>query len=727
MAAERERTGLRALRWSAVAAIGVSGAMLIGLAAPTTGESRANAVASLNPQSTESDPVAELAVLSAPSGSGLVREGDDYRVRVTVTNTGTAASDELTVALRVDGATAVSSNALAAWFADDSAELPSGFTTVASETLSPLAPGSSAVLDLAVDGERQGLSGAFGARAALVTAHEPDGASAAADRTALVWVPLDVDVPAVDTTFVAALSTPGNRSALLSADDVAALTSEAGSLTRTLDAVAGRPVVVGIDPRVIASIRALGETAPEGAVAFLDRLERVPNETFMLPWADADPVATLAAAGVPLPSPEGAGSAVTVDEASEETPASATPTPDADGDEQTDEAAEAAASAALLAELSSWPVTLTGWAWLTADGFDSDALAALNDDGTSTAIVPMSVLEDGPIMRSEGTALLGADEALADAAQRASLADSQQVHDSALTRLGALLAASATGDSPFALVALSREELASTDRLVSTIAQTVMLPWADSALASSALANPGTSGAVTANSLSDARAAAVSDALAAERADRRFADIAEPSWSITDERRLELLAALSLGWGAQSAAALERYVVDSAVLRSSVQVVESSAILLLADRTSLPITVQNDLDVPVRVYVHVDPDTGRLRVLDSDVETLVEPQSQTRAVVPVESITNGDVRITVSVRDADGREIGTPRRVELTLQAGWETLGVLIVGGATLLLLVVGIARDLRKRERRRQAERRERGAPADEHPEAAPSDDAHE
>ena len=133
---------------------------------------------------------------------------------------------------------------------------------------------------------------------------------------------------------------------------------------------------------------------------------------------------------------------------------------------------------------------------------------------------------------------------------------------------------------------------------------------------------------------------------------------------------------------------------------------ESSAILLLSDRASIPVTVQNDLDVAVRVYVNVDPDTAQLRVLDPQVETVVEPQSQTRVVVPVESLTNGEVDITVTVQDADGRSLSTPTRVSLNLQAGWETAGTIVVALAVAGLFVTGIVRDLRKRRRRQESAR---------------------
>jgi hypothetical protein len=66
----------------------------------------------------------------------------------------------------------------------------------------------------------------------------------------------------------------------------------------------------------------------------------------------------------------------------------------------------------------------------------------------------------------------------------------------------------------------------------------------------------------------------------------------------------------------------------------------------------------------------------------------------------VESLTNGEVDITVTVRDAQGKVLSEPTRVALNLQAGWETAGTIIVAAAIAVLFVVGITRDLRKRRR---------------------------
>ena len=59
----------------------------------------------------------------------------------------------------------------------------------------------------------------------------------------------------------------------------------------------------------------------------------------------------------------------------------------------------------------------------------------------------------------------------------------------------------------------------------------------------------------------------------------------------------------------------------------------------------------------------------------------------------------------MTVRDATGARIGSPTRVALNLQAGWETAGTIAVAGAVVLLLGVGITRDIRKRRRRQTAE----------------------
>ncbi len=622
-----------------------------------------------------------ISLLAAPNASGIARPDEPVSVRVTVSNLGTAATPELTISLDLDGSRAVSSAELEQWLAGASLDVDA--RTAASATLSSLNPGSSAVLDLIVPPGRSPLAGEFGPRLAVVHATAA-GERVAMDRTALVWIPADATIPSVETVFVAPLTTPGFEGGLLDSVSLEQLTNEAGDLTRQLAAVAGRPVVVGIDPRIIASIRLLGSGAPSSALSFLDRLAAIPNETFTLPWADADTVAVVAVEGV-VPMPEGAGIAAVTTRGASDDPNPAPLTTD-------------------LAVASAWPVTLTATMW-AGEGLTEAVAAGLVEAGTRTVIVPSTDLAGRDVTQQlAGLRMVRADAALGATAQDASTASSQQRFDRAMAQTSALLAATATtGSQPIVVIELGRDEVPSSDRLVDTIGRTVSLPWSAASTLSNALNRPAVAAELVSSAVDDQRRAAVSAALQAEEADRSFAEIATNPRLITDRRRLELLSALSLGWGDQSTRALERYGDASVALRSSVRVAESSAITLLADRASLPVTVQNDLDVAVRVFVRVDPDTTQLRVLDERVEVLVEPRSQTRALVPVESLTNGQVAITVTVRDGSGGRIGEPTRVSLNLQAGWETAGTIAVGAGVLLLLVVGISRDIRKRRRQRE------------------------
>lgn len=686
MSAERERGGRLALsltRWPTgrlglALALTVFAIMPMGLA----GSASASSVTTIDERAIE--------LIAAPAASGIVRPGEPMSVRVTITNTGSVPMGDVIVSLEVDGAAVADSAQLGEWFAG--ATIATSTVNVASARVSSLDPAASAVLDLIVPAADSVFSGSFGARLASITAASADAPAdapaLARDRTAVVWLPDNTTAPVAATTFVAAITTPGESAAFLSADVLASYTAAGGALTRTLDAAAGRPVLLAIDPRVIASIRLLGDDAPPEAVAFLDRLLAAPNESFVLPWADADPVATISAASIALPRTEGTGVVSSSVTEAEPTPAPS-PSPD---------------DSITIDELAEWPATLGGMAWAEPGSLTSAAVSVLTDDGTSILIAPGSSLESsGSVQELDGLRVLRADDSLSVAAREASLAVSQQRFDRAMARVSAVLAASASSEPGIpAIIPLARDHLAGTDRLIDTIAQTVALPWAAGATVTQALSRTAVSSSVIDPLADEALKGAVRGALDAEANDRTFASIAVSPTAITDLRRLELLAALSLGWGEGSVDALHQFTRDSTALRSSVRVIESSKITLLADRASLPITVQNDLDVAVRVFVKVEPDSTQLRVVDSRVEALVEPRSQTRALVPVESLTNGQVDITISVRDADDRIVGDPKRVSLNLQAGWETAGTIAIAIALVLLLGFGIARDIRKRRRRR-------------------------
>ena len=150
------------------------------------------------------------------------------------------------------------------------------------------------------------------------------------------------------------------------------------------------------------------------------------------------------------------------------------------------------------------------------------------------------------------------------------------------------------------------------------------------------------------------------------------------------------------------------------VLRSSVHIPESSTINLYQEKGNLPIAVRNELDVPVTVYVNVQPERAILDVVDTRVKLTIEANSQAKASVPVQSIANGEVLTRVSLSSGTGVQISMPTYVVLNVQAGWETALTVILAAIVVLLFGAGIWRTVLRR-RKSRAQRREQGLPDSE------------
>lgn len=705
MSAERVRGGSAAPATPVRALLATLLLLLLALPVGT-----AAAAPSLRPTTTatpESDASA-LTVSAAPQQSGIVTPEGALTVRVVATNVSTTATPAATAALSIAAGAPVGSEVLAAWFGEGDADVrPAPIATVA---IPPLEPGSAASVELQVAADAAGLAGEWGPRPIEVAISDGQAVLGTA-RSAVVWVPEGATPPVATVATAVPLTAPGFDGAFIPADDLAVLTAPGGLLVRTLDAVAGRPVAIGVDPRIIASIRILGTTAPESAIAFLDRLSLVPNDTFALAWADADPLATAQARGVPLPPVEGAGGAIdpsVLEPDAEADDPSAEPSADPSAEPSASPAPSGAPVVPTLEELAAWPHDIESIAWPREGSVTAEALGVAASAGTETVILGSAAIEGGAglVGSVDGLRVLRSDDALSREARAAVDAATEQEWQSAVARASSLIAASSAADAArVPLMTLSRERLGNSLRLLDLLGAIEALPWARGGSLAAASAASGPAVSIVDAPISEERAIEVGRMLDAEAADREFAAVAVEPSLITDTRRLELLAALSLGWDAEASEAAARFLAASDELRSSIQIVESTTITLLSDRTSLPVTVQNGLDVAVRVLVHVDSATARLRVLEPRVEAVIEPQSQTRALVPVQSLTNGEVTITVSLLDPEAREIGAPTTVQLNLQAGWETAAIVVLGVLVGGMLVFGIARDIRRRRGSKSSE----------------------
>ncbi|MGP9536706.1 DUF6049 family protein [Brachybacterium sp. AOP43-C2-M15] len=162
-----------------------------------------------------------------------------------------------------------------------------------------------------------------------------------------------------------------------------------------------------------------------------------------------------------------------------------------------------------------------------------------------------------------------------------------------------------------------------------------------------------------------------------------------------DAPRLEILTGTSLRWRGlpEVPAGRAQETADlTAELRSRIQVVPASGYNVISDAVSVPITINNDLDTPIRVRIAVTSDKPLVRIGDPTVVE-VPARGQIDASVDVEAIANGSVTLTTVVSTEDGRSLTDPVDVPLTVNPSWENWTTLVLVIAMGLLVVVGVAR----------------------------------
>ena len=541
--------------------------------------------------------------------------------------------------------------------------------------------------------------------------------AAAAVAFGIVVSPLVALAPAVAQTppgqptevaIVVAITVPESETGLIDAAELENYTSEFGLLTRELDHVIDRPVTLAIDPRIIASIRILGSSAPESAVAWLDRLDAATNETFALGWADSDLTLGLEAGSGSVLSPESLDFAIDpalFGAAVPEADPSATPTAAPTQDPTDDSPPPLATTESLLA----WDYTLPSVAWPEAGTVSTGTLATLTSTFDSTLLASanltgLSGLNSTATVNGAGTLVIDSPLSTLFSTTVASAPGAN--FDTAVASLGIAMTSAATAPgASSAIITLDRDVALSSTNVAATLDAIALNP-AVQLVGLSAVADNAAGTATLVDMPQDPTAvAAVAGLLEQEELDREFSQIAETPSLITSERRLSLLATLSNQWDSNPAGwvtAIDDYRAASTDLRSSVAIIKSSSITLLSDRGSLPVTVSNDLDQPVTVYITVRPLTPLLRVENSRVELTVEPNSQRKAQIPVQSISNGVVELEISLHGAAAQQIGYTTYVRTTVQAGWETPFTVVVAIVVFLVFAVGIVRTVLRRRRLR-------------------------
>lgn len=527
---------------------------------------------------------------------------------------------------------------------------------------------------------------------------EVDGVPVSSARTMVANTAVPVDSPS-SLALAYPLTVPPQETGLIPADLLATWTGPTGLLTRQVDAVADRPVAVAIDPRIVASIRALGTSAPETAVAWLERLESMPNEAFPLAYADAD-LAAQAQAGLDAPlGPLGFDDAIDpANFPAEVEDGEATAAPDGVPD-----------ASALL----DWDFTRSDIAWPADDSVATGDLDVFAAGGLTTAILSPGNVEpvDSPVDAGatiDGRAAVVADAEVTDALRAAAAATSDTAWRSATARLIAELALDGE-DAPATLLAtFDRSAGLDADRVAQTVTAISTGQWARPASLAEAIGAPPANRVLVSMPEDEQRIANVGRLLSAERAVDEFSDVLAVPEVLTGPTRRDLLALLDVAWRERPVewtSAVGTWLVDRRAVTDAVSIVPSSSVLVVATETGIPITVENDLPYPVQVTVQVDPSNGRL-IVEESVEATIEADSRGTVSVPVAAgVGSGEVTLVVSLSSPDGTPIGETVRVPANVQADWEGVGAAVIAAIVIAIFAIGVVRAFVRRRRPRDDE----------------------
>ena len=649
----------------------------------------------------------EVTYAMAPAGNGIVDEGDSLTVSFVVNNGTLKAAERADVSLGLSDDALASRTSLSSWLAgDSSAQTDEIGATSFGATLS----GAEQTARLTIDADDDALAdrepGVYPLAATFTRGED------SVEVRSAVTVPDDGEVTPL--TVVVPITAPAIDTPVLTAAQLEELTAEGGSLSSQLDAVAGTPVVLAIDPAI------LGTSAPESALAWLTELDALPNVRFALQYGDADVAAQMDAGFETLLEPGALTAllrdedfAAPVEQQTVEPSDSATPTPteSSSGDAETDPETLGTPSLEELLSVDAshervyWPATGTGGSLV------ADALAEANgDDDASALILTESALVTGtgatvPARASAtDTQLLVYDTDISRELNAASVESDTTLRAAPLAAASAYLhfAAEDAGEDPL-LVTVDR---ASTERSrlalrAAVLAATQAPSTAASPFAGLVAHDPAPVQLVAGVPDKD-RAYAASDMHADENALARFATVLDDPELLTGPNRDEILQVLGNGWrGDESWPA-----VVSAQRQGTIETIDSvgllppSTVQLLGSSSTLPVWVRNDLPYPVNLTLYSQPEDLRLDVEDA-VTVVASPASNTRIEVPVQArIGNGEVDVALDLRSPAGVQIGSTERAEVYVRAEWEGIGITVLAVLVGGLLVIGLVRTIRHRQR---------------------------
>ena len=131
-------------------------------------------------------------------------------------------------------------------------------------------------------------------------------------------------------------------------------------------------------------------------------------------------------------------------------------------------------------------------------------------------------------------------------------------------------------------------------------------------------------------------------------------------------------------------------------LQSAIAVESGSSVLLVSAAGDLPISIQSQLPVPADVTVRLVPGDPRLRA-ENEVTATLRPNATTTVRIPVTAVSNGNVDVHFEVLTPDGDVLASGEPFSVRVRADWESTGTIIVAGLLVIGFVLGLVRTIRR------------------------------
>lgn len=674
---------------TAVLAIAVGGCALVGSSAAMAADQKS------------SDDDQSVGFHVSAGLRGLIAPGSSTTAMLTVENDTDSELSSGRVQVEISKTPLADDAAVTGWL--DDGEAPGEFALIGAETTTDVDAGATTTTNVFVPAETLADlgPGVYPLRAELsgaTTRNSTDDRTTAVASTA-TSVLVVADSQTTQVGVIVPITATPEVSALLTADELSALTAPDGALTAQLDGVAGTTAVLAIDPSILSAIRVLGSAAPESAREWLIRLDGLPNARFALQFGDAD-AAAQAQAGLPellqpttlAPFLDGANFP--------QTPATPAPTSTPSGTPSPSPSPTGTPELPTDAELTAVEGALPQILWPEDDLTLSDlsTFAAYLGEGTTTIVSSASVGgQSAAHATAGGQDLLVTDAAASDTLSEVAAEEDSLDRQRLLAEAAALLvlAEGRVAGAPL-LIGLDRNEDRTADALRDAISAADSIGFELSALRATAPV----SASVTSEA-DPARAAAVMNLLADEGTLTAFSSILADPQVLLSPERIRIMRTLAVGASAEVfAEKVAAHQERTTGTLGAVNIPPSSTIQLLTANADLPIAVRNDLPWPVTVQLFASPTDPRLEVKPM-TETVVQGNSTTRVKVPVSArVGSGEVDLRLSLYSPTGVQIQGEQTVRVAVRAEWETIGLIVFGGLAVLLIALGVIRTVRRKRR---------------------------